>query len=499
MSNKKVAGRQPPRLRVLGELGQLKTMAPDHVLHRRGGSRNWLVLGLGPDPAGLAAMLPPGAEVAWIDSPDFLAQAGPDFLRAVPGGWQRLETIAPGWSGNLAVSPGAERLFPSFWGPILASLALPEPDKIKKFPRKTALVPSAGNRLITRELTEALASLGYNILNPPSPGLAELLKEGRPDLFLSVNFQGLDDYGRDFTLLARAGVPAAVWCVDNPFQALSGLKSPFWRQIQLFVTDDWFVPVLKEHGAQHVHHLPLAASQGFFQAIPIDSPGADILFVGRSQFPGKKDFFAGLKPPEDLWQQALSLMETGQRPDFAWWAGKLGLTRFWPGKEARLAGLGAEECGRTWRAKVLTSAAQAGELSVYGDDDWQDLVPGPLALHPPVDYYGPLAGMYAKANFTLACTSPLLPRGLTQRHFDVWAAGGFLLCDHTNGLDIFPEELTSPIVFRRASEVPDLVAKFKANPSLRTGLIEDWRALMGERHTYEIRVKEILACLGLDQ
>ena len=41
-----------------------------------------------------------------------------------------------------------------------------------------------------------------------------------------------------------------------------------------------------------------------------------------------------------------------------------------------------------------------------------------------------------------------MSEALTQRHFDVWAAGGFLLTDRTPGLDIFPRELVEPIVLR---------------------------------------------------
>ena len=73
--------------------------------------------------------------------------------------------------------------------------------------------------------------------------------------------------------------------------------------------------------------------------------------------------------------------------------------------------------------------APAG-LVVVGDKGWKHhLPPGPpeTPLLPPVDYYTTLPGLYRAASYTFNVTSLLLPGGLTQRHFDVWRAGGFLL------------------------------------------------------------------------
>lgn len=508
MHNRLDAPRQPSRLRVRDELGLLKTPMDDHDLTRRDPAAPWLVLGLGADPAVLKAELPEAAEVFYLECPAFLEQAGADYARRIPPGWRRIEAADPAWTGNLAVSKGAVRLFPAFWTPVLAALALPRPDALPRAPGRTAFLPGGPGRLLTAELAEGLAACGLTMVPPDGEDLAQALKRHRPDLFVSVNFQGLDDYGVHHALLARAGVPVAVWCVDNPFHCLSRLKGAFWRDIPLFVTDDWFIAPLQEHGARRVFHLPLAASPGFFRAGPAFPELADrLLFVGRSEFPDKRNFFAGLKPPPDLWQQSQEMLLRGERPDFAWWTERLALSRLWPGKEVRLAGLGAEECGRAWRRLLLTAvaeadASQAGRpapsLVVHGDEGWRDLVAGAFDLRGPVDYYGPLAGMYASALAVLNATSPLLPRGLTQRHFDVWAAGGLLLTDDTPGLDLFPAELRREVVFRTASDIPALAARHRSDPALRARTIAAWRDLMAREHTYPVRARTLLEHMGLD-
>ena len=200
-------------------------------------------------------------------------------------------------------------------------------------------------------------------------------------------------------------------------------------------------------------------------------------------------FFSGLTLPEDLWTQAREMLPRGERPHFGWWADRLQVSRLWPGRQARRAGFGAEQSGQALRAMTLAQAAKAGPLVVHGDADWKTLVDAPFTLLPEVDYYGPLAGLYASARYVLGTVSPLLPHGLTQRHFDVWAAGGCLLTDQTPGLDLFPAELTRPVTYRAPADIAALVRDLSP---LRQDLIRAWRELMLAHHTYRHRVRALL-------
>ena len=94
---------------------------------------------------------------------------------------------------------------------------------------------------------------------------------------------GLDPFGRRFHLLNRAGVKVAVWCVDNPFHLLTAIRSDFWRQTILMVTDDWFCAPLRACGAKTVFHLPLAVWPQCFHP---KRKGADYNLAGRMVFVG---------------------------------------------------------------------------------------------------------------------------------------------------------------------------------------------------------------------
>jgi hypothetical protein len=295
-------------------------------------------------------------------------------------------------------------------------------------------------------------------------------------------------------------VQVAIWLVDNPWHVLSGLKAPFWKQADLFVTDASFIPGLQRHGAERVRHLPLAVCRHW--AAQPHRPQPDLagrlVFVGRSEFPSKAGFFAGCRVDPALWRRAASGVEAGpasEMPDFFWWVRELGLERLWPGRNVRLAGFGAEEAARLRRTRYLRAAATAAPTIVYGDAGWDAQALGPVQRREPVDYYGPLASIYKDAAFTLNVTSLLLPAGLTQRHFDVWAADGFLLSDATPGLSIFPKELAETIAVARPAGLVERIETLQNDPDLRRDLAGAWRALVLAEHTYDNRVARVLTSL----
>ncbi len=508
---------RPDRFRLDDELGRPRTLLagpeqfdrldPVPAVSQGAGPPPLIFLGLGPEPAEAKFLVPPGATVHYVECPAFRTRMGPEWEKGVPPEWRELAPESPEFLDQ-AVARGARiflyrhgpRLFPSFWGPILGLCRLTRlcPGAPPVAAREVIL-PAGKGDLLGPALAAAFQRADLAPLRPRASLLASelprILAGAKPALFFSVNFEGLDSHGERFHLLDQAGIAVAVWCVDNPWHLLSGLKSPFWRQLHLFVTDVSFVHPLKEHGAEHVYHLPLAACPDVFQPAP-DTGYPDLaqrlLFVGRSEFPGKSGFFAACKQDAKLWSKAEAMVEWGERPDFDWWAREYGVREMWPGTAVRQAGFGAEEAARHRRMRCLREAAGRLPVTVFGDAAWQELAPELEDVRPPVDYYGPLASAYRDAGCVLNVTSLLLPAGLTQRHFDVWTAGGVLATDASPGLDIFPRELTEPISFRRPSELPGLVKRLMGEDSLRQELSRAWREHILASHTYDHRVTTVL-------
>ena len=507
----------------------------------QGRGNSILLLGLGPGQPQYLPFLAGAVAVYWLESPGIASalqvareHAGLAPREALPAEWCE---VTAAQAVELAAgcrccfyTPGM-RLDPHFWGALLGKVEaahgggtvapagqVPGADPAAPA-RGPVLLPGNSGQLLHQELRSALEQCGFGpvLETLPQPagsaGCAEsagqtgfaarwaaFLTETKPAFLLSVNLRGLDAEGRIFYLCRALGIPVALWFVDNPWHVLSGLRLPWWQDAHIYVTDASFADGLKKQGAGHVYHLPLAVAPHMWRepdgvSARLEPP----LFVGRSAFPEKERFFAAASVPPEMEAEAASVLarSTGPQdaPHFFWWLDKLGAS-LWPGYDVRRPGLGAERCAQANRRRWLL-AAGAGKpqgLRVIGDEGWQALLPGAEIL-PPVDYYTALPTCYAHAQAVLNVTSLLLPHSLSQRHFDVWASGGLLLSDATRGLDIFPDDLTSPIRLQGPEDFVERCAWFKARPNAARELRRAWREHLRARHGYEHRIMRILETL----
>ena len=161
----------------------------------------------------------------------------------------------------------------------------------------------------------------------------------------------------------------------------------------------------------------------------------------------------------------------------------------------RCVGLGAEICSQANRVRWVRAGLEAG-MRVVGDAGWQDLLPG-LEVLPPVDYYTVLPDIYRRAGAVLNVTSLLLPQSLSQRHFDVWAAGGLLLSDATPGLRLFPEALTRPVTLSCPADLLPRLAALRADPARTRELRRAWREYLCAGHAYRHRVAQLCGILEI--
>ncbi len=504
---------KPSHLTIIDEIGMKKSMPSSNeqfewYVNPDLGQAPLIFMGLGPEPSKIPEWfdLPDSGTFYYIECQDFIDQADDSWESSVPTNFHRLtpdqyvEDIAA--NSHVARYLPVQRAFPSFFAPLTARLIL-KPDT-PLCTDKTVWLPSTEEDLLGKELALAFKAKGYTIRfldhealgKHPGVILPELLADGIPELFFSVNFKGFDHFGLGFHILREAGVNVAVWLVDNPFNLLPGVKSGFWKDAKLFVTDHTFIGPLMETGAKWVKHLPLAASPKLFAEsgeLPDHGQGLEenLVFVGRSEFPAKKKFFAHAAIPAEALNNHYDDKITS-RHDFHWWREQMTIKHLWPGNDVRNIGAGAELSGYNWKLDCLK---KAGPITIFGDDGWKELENADV--RPFVDYYAHLPAIYRTAATILNVNGMQLPAGLTQRHFDVWCAGGFLLTDDTPGLKIFPRELTKGISFTNPSDIPALCEHFKKHPDEKEKLRTQWRDLILHEHTYDNRVELILSSLGL--
>ncbi|WP_319540977.1 glycosyltransferase [uncultured Pseudodesulfovibrio sp.] len=504
---------RPQYISIIDEIGMKKSMpaAPDQFewyVNPDLGQAPLVFIGLGPEPEKIPEWfdLPSTGTFYYVENPAFIDQAGDDWEQRVPANFTRLTPDQ--FSGDIARLSHvarylpAQRAFPSFFAPLTARLILPA--DLPSCKSKTVWLPHTEDDLLGKELAFAFRKKGFTVSfidhealgKHPGAALPELLAKGVPDLFFSVNFKGFDHFGLGFHILREAGVDVAVWLVDNPFNVLPGVKSVFWKDAKLFVTDHTFIGPLTETGAKWVKHLPLAASpKHFSEAGKLPPHGHDLedklVFVGRSEFPAREKFFARATVPASL-REEVSETTGATRFDYHWWRAQQPEVPLWPGNDVRNIGAGAELAGRNWKFTCLESASP---VTVFGDDGWKEIENADV--RPQVDYYAHLPAIYRAAAATLNVTGMQLPAGLTQRHFDVWCSGGFLLTDANPGLAIFPDELVREISFDTPDEIPALFERFRNDSPEKNKLRDAWQELILREHTYENRIATVLESLGL--
>lgn len=507
----------PARTRLADFAGRALTLpdAPSawERLTPGGEHRDVLLLGLGPGrPQELPfvrAATARGGTIFWVEEPETLHRLRPEGF-ATPG-WRAL---APDEAVRL---PGVDiylyrpslRLAPTFWGPLTGRLEAQTVASQPPIPDDNAVVwlPGDETQLLHRELRTGLEEAGFAVVSGITPvdgcSLRHLWGHRVPAFVLSVNLRGLAPDGRNFYFCQALGIPVALWFVDNPWHVLSSTRLPWWREADLFVTDASFLDGLRTAGARRVHHLPLAVAPHMWRALPGETEARRLArlaprFVGRATFPQRGRFFAAARVPDDAMAAATALLDLNGRPDrlphFHWWRERLAVQP-WPGHAVRRAGLGAELCAQANRARWLTAALPLG-LRVTGDALWRKLVPG-CEPEAPMDYYGSLPTLYREAAAVLNVTSLLLPHSLSQRHFDVWAAGGVLLSDATPGLEIFPQSLTEPITLHAPAELEPRLARLAADPAGARELRHAWREHLRDAHTYGHRIATIREKIGV--
>ncbi len=523
---------RPKRITVRDACGRLMALSDTAEAWRKlYDGQDVLLLGLGPgDPCALP-FLRDKKRVYWLETPDAFEQpkaAGHASLQNPPPGWTCVSTDE---AVNLAKDhavffyQAGMRLAPDFWGPVIgrvdAMRALrkcPPQQRAAGMPalamavqgrQRIALLPGDGTQLLHRELRQALRDCGFCVVETdPAPAgngnpvdeMERALDGATPDFLLSVNMRGLDSDGRIFHMLRASGAPVAVWFVDTPWHILSSVRLPWWKDADLYVTDAAFIPSLKCYGAKKVTHLPLATAQHMWRSHGHRTEaGAALkppLFIGRASFPERERFFAAARVPADADEEAMRLLKAAagpaSAPDIFWWYARM-KTCLWPGNEVRIAGAGADRCSRANRARWLAAGLSAG-MRIAGDTQWAALIPGCSPL-PPVDYYTALPLCYESSLAVLNVTSLLLPHSLSQRHFDVWAAGGYLLTDATSGLSIFPEELTAPIRVRHPGELAEKFNEIAAHPAQVDALRHAWREHLRAAHSYCDRVERLCKAL----
>lgn len=270
------------------------------------------------------------------------------------------------------------------------------------------------------------------------------LAESPPDLVLSVAQAPLTLPVLDH--LRKKKFLTAMWFVEN-YRHLT-----YWQQMAPGY-EFWFVfqqgaclDAFKQAGARQVSYLPMAADPALHRPMTLSEEdrrlyGADVSFVGAG-YANRRRLFPTLL--NRLWS-------------FKLWGNE------WEGADdlRSVLQLNGERIDTATCMKIFN--ATAVNLNLHSST-------GP-GLDPQADFVNP-------------------------RTFELAACGAFQLTDHRSLLpDLFTEQ--EIVSFRSFDDVPRLVRTWLKDPAARQATAAAARARLLSTHTYEHRMKDLLAQIGL--
>lgn len=365
-------------------------------------------------------------------------------------------------------------------------------------------VPTTGYHL-QHECIAALRDLGHTAIEIPLHNLdcaqalraiLEHLVLNKPDCLLCINHLGFDDGHQLGDLLDACEIPVACWYCDSPFFVLRKGGVPASKMTSLFVWEKGYLPILIDHGAADVHHLPLACDANRFaeSGTSGQSPSYVASFVGDSMRGACARWQANLGLAERAWQQKF-LHAMQARPRICHARGANLAQKQHP-EVAMWDALGAATFVATqaYRDHVLQQLPPA-DLHVFGDVGWKGVLNPETTLHGPIVYGPQLGQIYKNASININATSLQMPTAVNQRVFDIPLAGGFVISDAQADVYELFDVGTQAAVFNDACELKSLYHHYRRRPQARLEMVKRAQHRIRSCHTFQHRMTYVLSAL----
>ncbi len=310
----------------------------------------------------------------------------------------------------------------------------------------------------------------------------------------------------------RADVPLISHCVDPIVTIFQSLVWPaVWQCLQ---SDTWFKFVwdkpqameLDAFGVPRVHHMPMAAPDRDYDTTPLSPDGAEhaVSFVGgqNTTYFGSQNNVSAATLLAGTFAQAVR----SDMPDVCFYDVFFDLYRLMdppmPGEpvETRMKKAleyfnhklfyNATLCIKQRDRFVVFLKRKLGETFALFGNRW-DSAYG-LSCHPQLPTADAYFNHFRKAAINLNFVNGNADSGLNMRHFEITAAGGFLLCYHQPEINDMFEVGRECDTFHNEQELLEKIRYYLEHPDKRIEI-----ALAGQRrtlsdHLYSHRLRSML-------
>ncbi len=464
----------------------------------RAGDVVWLGVGSG---VLLRALLErvDGTVVAWDRDVAFLRPAL-DAVDWTP--WLSSGKLRFASGSDLLAAPGTRLAHPQ--------LGVAYPDELAfQGDRPRALLVSG--TLFVDDVGEALREEGWDVFrwdvrDLPVNELERIARGVAPSVVVGINHTyGLAE------ACAKLGVPLVEWEIDPSTDTLApthvtGATVWTWRRDN--------VPAYRKAGFQ-AHYLPLATNP--VRRAPVEltaedraTYGVPVAYVGSSMVGRGRELlaefvrtfgkiFGDADAGLDIARQLLDV-QAKRVWDEGYILPRL-LRRLAPDLDARFAAAGSrhrpdallgELAAARYRLEVLAAVANQG-LHVWGDPGWDALAPAGATIRGWAGHYHELTRIYSAAHVHVDVGRLYQLDIVPMRIFDVIAAGGFVLAQHSDALADVLVPGVEVETWRTREELRQKVAFYLSDPDARARIVHAGRARVLAEHTIRRRVRTMLA------
>lgn len=329
-------------------------------------------------------------------------------------------------------------------------------------------------------------------------------REHFPDILVWMNRNTLSPEGAAH--LAKLPIHKVLWFLDNP-KRVETTREELEATDAVFAFDHTYLPYIKELGGKDARVLHTAAGlrplagRGPGDSWP-EREGPDIGFVGAlaaNRFKEVGDFWRERDP---AFLSVLDGIAEDHTADPS------------PGLEARylnspardrhpysgFAVLYLEERATYFhRLRTLQTVADLGlathGAAEWGQSEWAGGMIGCYTGRAP-QYGDELAGVYFHSRVNINLFHAQCHDCVTPRVYDVLAAGGFLLTEHSPAVEREFEPGRHLAVFQTPEELREKAEYYLARGDEREAIAREGQRLVLEKHTYAHRAKAMLDALG---
>jgi len=405
--------------------------------------------------------------------------------------------------------PASFHMNPGFFHEVRAALFLHR-EKTKRPAHRVLLLH--GSFFLEEELRRAFEQNGtlievfrypqYGFPHQFEAALDRGIQEFRPDLILSVNMMGFDGEGALPQNASAAGIPIAVWFVDDPYPILAHRRQWVNASMIAFSWERAYLPPLRNAGFGDVHYLPLAGDVEMMSSAE-EKPDLDLAFVGSSM---GRAFLQEKILSKFLWDPRLEPMVQKSLPRIL--AGNASIRQILLEAAAGNPLFPRDDMNLTWLCSYAIHSASCRKrrdliqglltlgIQTFGDPQgWRDLIGPGLKTNPDIDYRTSLGRIYSRIAVNLNITSCQMKTAVNQRVFDVPLAGGFVLSDNQPDLSELFAMGSEAVSYESLDDCREKIAFYLKNPDARERISSAARRRIQAEHLYLHRAKVILESL----